>query len=810
LFGVLRSLYHYSFWIRVITEGVFKGFKTVLLGCTLWFFLCFIQGLFMRRQVFELDVLPADDNIDLLKSFYLSSLLQSIFKIGYCSIRSCQLPDGQTLMMVVRQKMGVVYFLFGVFFQIVVFMGIFNLVMSAFMVEAMSESRAIKEQEKLEKRHKDIELTGQAEKLMRAIAHAGRKDDEEKDDDDPGAASSKKHGIMAILQEDVQAGKIKVNDGDLSNLEELILAFASQIEKSVHMYSQAYQHYNGFEPLFFGRLQEMESESLRYVRNGPGGHPPTWYYSQERGWSWLRRAESCANDNTARRRLSMVGGSGSMEGSAVQLLHDSEAIVMSEQDYVVKDLRLRQETEDLNELIEEAKEAQMALKELIAPGSDWANEPPGAGNSGDLRKVHGAIADSAIDPGVKSMARCRVKADQKYGGDASRNHDYARLSLIYETAQGLLHGLECLRKCAAPQKDLGFGRGKSIAQKVAKGLGRPLVTSRSGTKSADAVSTEGHEPYAMFGRFRSTKKSDKNEDVRHSVDANSRTASELAVVAFENRFSHQYATAMGWRDLSLKVEMQMQSGRYHIAELQLQLAVYAGAREEAHVLYEAVREKMPEDTILRILDRLTANQTLDLGLKREEYFDCIKNQDVRELLDRLGIAELDRLDLFDVLDANGDHSLSSSELRDGLVRVRGQPRTADVVATRLMVKSIQGEVHVELPQKLEALGKHLRRVEGKLDDIHDFIENTRMDTEAQAKQSELKRVEDYAKGVESQLQDFRSEVDSNLHRIDRRVEDLTTAVREVLGHFQAANNNQPVCFQQRRGACSVESYPTAQ
>ena len=65
------------------------------------------------------------------------------------------------------------------------------------------------------------------------------------------------------------------------------------------------------------------------------------------------------------------------------------------------------------------------------------------------------------------------------------------------------------------------------------------------------------------------------------------------VVEVENRFAEP--TALGWRDVSLLVEIPIASPRnVHVAEVQLQIQVYATARKQAHAFYRSLREALPE------------------------------------------------------------------------------------------------------------------------------------------------------------------------------------------------------------------------
>jgi len=76
-------------------------------------------------------------------------------------------------------------------------------------------------------------------------------------------------------------------------------------------------------------------------------------------------------------------------------------------------------------------------------------------------------------------------------------------------------------------------------------------------------------------------------------------------------------------------------------------------------------------------------------LTRTQFQASLEDKRVRELLDALDVAPQDRHELFEVLDADNNGTLAISELVSGLLRVRGDARATDVVATRLSVRSLQ-------------------------------------------------------------------------------------------------------------------------
>merc|ERR1712232_1200907 len=137
----------------------------------------------------------------------------------------------------------------------------------------------------------------------------------------------------------------------------------------------------------------------------------------------------------------------------------------------------------------------------------------------------------------------------------------------------------------------------------------------------------------------------------------------------ENRFSNVHH--LEWRDLTLLLQVRVpSSGKRHIMELQLTLRRLAEIKEEAHPFYEAIRAVIPNEVVAMILDILVTDTTLDLGITKSEWLQCLPNKNVRRLLDELGIPPSFRADLFDIVDVDGSGTMMSSELQDILMIVK--------------------------------------------------------------------------------------------------------------------------------------------
>jgi len=79
----------------------------------------------------------------------------------------------------------------------------------------------------------------------------------------------------------------------------------------------------------------------------------------------------------------------------------------------------------------------------------------------------------------------------------------------------------------------------------------------------------------------------------------------------------------------------------------------------------------------------------NLTMTREHFEIILRDEQVQSLMDDLDLAASDRVNLFDVLDADGNGKLYIKELVDGLVKLRGEARKSDVIACLLKVTAIQ-------------------------------------------------------------------------------------------------------------------------
>merc|ERR1712150_211920 len=79
---------------------------------------------------------------------------------------------------------------------------------------------------------------------------------------------------------------------------------------------------------------------------------------------------------------------------------------------------------------------------------------------------------------------------------------------------------------------------------------------------------------------------------------------------------------------------------------------------------------------------------LEMHVSKELFLLIVQDEEMQRLLDELDIPP-DRADLFDIVDADHSGDLQVSELVQGILKVRGEARKSDVVASLLAVRAAQ-------------------------------------------------------------------------------------------------------------------------
>lgn len=75
-------------------------------------------------------------------------------------------------------------------------------------------------------------------------------------------------------------------------------------------------------------------------------------------------------------------------------------------------------------------------------------------------------------------------------------------------------------------------------------------------------------------------------------------------------------------------------------------------------------------------------------ITKESFQESMMQADAHGLFDQLDVAEEDRLDLFEILDADGRGVIGIDELVNGIFKLRGPARRSDIVACRLVLASM--------------------------------------------------------------------------------------------------------------------------
>jgi len=150
---------------------------------------------------------------------------------------------------------------------------------------------------------------------------------------------------------------------------------------------------------------------------------------------------------------------------------------------------------------------------------------------------------------------------------------------------------------------------------------------------------------------------------------------------------------------------------FHVMELQLQLRGLMEVRDAAHDFYAKIRAVLPQTALDTIIDRLTYNTMLDLGITGSEWIYCLKNPLVQKLLDELGVEDDVRYDIIECLDAEGSGVVTTTELHEGLLMCRDPPRAHELLECRLKVREMQQWLHNTLKPEVGAIRRSLEIAE---------------------------------------------------------------------------------------------------
>jgi len=85
-------------------------------------------------------------------------------------------------------------------------------------------------------------------------------------------------------------------------------------------------------------------------------------------------------------------------------------------------------------------------------------------------------------------------------------------------------------------------------------------------------------------------------------------------------------------------------------------------------------------------------ELLHLSVTRDVFNTFLQDEEVCTILTALDVPEEERLDIFEVLDANGNGTIQLEELLNGVMKLRGDPRRSDVIHVLLVLRSLQEEM----------------------------------------------------------------------------------------------------------------------
>lgn len=99
-----------------------------------------------------------------------------------------------------------------------------------------------------------------------------------------------------------------------------------------------------------------------------------------------------------------------------------------------------------------------------------------------------------------------------------------------------------------------------------------------------------------------------------------------------------------------------------------------------------------------------------IAITKELFLLIIQDQSVQFLMDELDLPH-DRANLFEIIDADGSGTLHVTELVQGLLKIRGEVKKSDAVATLLATKAIQNMVLELKEEQAEFRHTLLKKIE---------------------------------------------------------------------------------------------------
>lgn len=341
---------------------------------------------------------------------------------------------------------------------------------------------------------------------------------------------------------------------------------------------------------------------------------------------------------------------------------------------------LLQESNHLAELMEEAHEVQQYVKSLILPNSTWALTP---------------------QAGFASENNCPDSLNTFSNTGRSAFRTQASSSVWHQSD-----------KLCDEAYDPGVKGQNRIREKVEMKYEGKYERNRDYSRIGLIYESVKHMLHSL------------QTFLHYRLDSNC-----IEVVKLDNRFREP--TSLGWMDITLLMRVRVpSSGRLHLMEVQMQLHDMMEVKGTQHGFYSAVRAILPDDALRIIIDQLTTDTTLDLGMTALEWQECLKNEGVKEILDELRVPECIRKDIVDILDADGSGTVTSLELREALLRCRGEPHAADLIDCKLKIQHLQHHMQSHLETQMHLLhdmlignGKDMLQIQqDMLRGIHDKLQ----------------------------------------------------------------------------------------
>jgi len=143
----------------------------------------------------------------------------------------------------------------------------------------------------------------------------------------------------------------------------------------------------------------------------------------------------------------------------------------------------------------------------------------------------------------------------------------------------------------------------------------------------------------------------------------------------------------------------------------MQLHGLMEVRDAAHDFYAKIRGILPESAVDTVIDRLTCNTTLDLGITKSEWTHCLENPQVKKLLDELCVDEELRLDIIDCIDADGSGVVTTAELHEGLMMCRDPPRAHELLEVRLKIREMQQWLRNRLKPEVQSIRRTIMAID---------------------------------------------------------------------------------------------------